>query len=222
MVLGVLWSLAILTFVFVLLRLYTRLRIVEAYGIDDHFFNSAFVPSHLPRPCLMDKKPTNGYFVAFRPCYCSTVWRLLLLLTTGLDRSCKIFLQQVILERPSYGRRWGRRSSLSPSGYPRLPWPAFSYASSATTLNTESQLSSQARHWAFLSVWPSSFSGWTAAPLPSFGTALYLVGTALRQETMYPSWPGQSACSPTYGMPGSLGICFGVCKCLLEKSCSFK
>lgn len=40
---GVLWSLAAFTSVFVVLRLYTRLKVVEAYGMDDHFFNTAFV-----------------------------------------------------------------------------------------------------------------------------------------------------------------------------------
>lgn len=44
-VLGVLWSLGALTLVFVLLRLYTRLKVVRAYGLDDHFFNASFVSS---------------------------------------------------------------------------------------------------------------------------------------------------------------------------------
>lgn len=43
MVLGVLWTLTAVTFVFVLLRVYTRLKVLDAYGIDDHFFNIAFV-----------------------------------------------------------------------------------------------------------------------------------------------------------------------------------
>ncbi|WQF76438.1 hypothetical protein CDEST_01452 [Colletotrichum destructivum] len=43
MALGVLWGLTGLTLCFVLLRLYTRLVILQAYGIDDHFYNFAFV-----------------------------------------------------------------------------------------------------------------------------------------------------------------------------------
>lgn len=40
---AVLWSLAAFTALFVCLRLYTRLKVVDAYGLDDHFFNAAFV-----------------------------------------------------------------------------------------------------------------------------------------------------------------------------------
>ncbi|KAL6880043.1 hypothetical protein HDV57DRAFT_104172 [Trichoderma longibrachiatum] len=40
--LAVLWSLTSLALVFVLLRLYTRLRILRAYGADDYFYNAAF------------------------------------------------------------------------------------------------------------------------------------------------------------------------------------
>ncbi|TID02549.1 hypothetical protein CH35J_004512 [Colletotrichum higginsianum] len=43
MALGVLWGLTGLTLCFVLLRLYTRLVILQAYGIDDHFYNFAFI-----------------------------------------------------------------------------------------------------------------------------------------------------------------------------------
>ncbi|OHW92146.1 hypothetical protein CSPAE12_09156 [Colletotrichum incanum] len=43
MALGVLWGLTALTLCFVLLRLYTRIFILQAYGIDDHFYNVAFV-----------------------------------------------------------------------------------------------------------------------------------------------------------------------------------
>jgi hypothetical protein len=42
-VLGVLWGLTGITFVFVILRLYTRLKVVQSYGLDDHFFNASFV-----------------------------------------------------------------------------------------------------------------------------------------------------------------------------------
>jgi hypothetical protein len=41
--LAVLWSLTALALVFVLLRLYTRLRVLRAYGLDDYFYNAAFV-----------------------------------------------------------------------------------------------------------------------------------------------------------------------------------
>lgn len=40
---GILWGLTGVTFIFVLLRLYTRIKVVESYGIDDHFFNASFV-----------------------------------------------------------------------------------------------------------------------------------------------------------------------------------
>ncbi|KAK1973974.1 hypothetical protein LZ30DRAFT_609350 [Colletotrichum cereale] len=43
MALGVLWGLTVITLCFVLLRLYTRISILQAYGIDDHFYNFAFV-----------------------------------------------------------------------------------------------------------------------------------------------------------------------------------
>jgi hypothetical protein len=39
--LGLLWGFTVLAFVFVVLRLYTRINIVQAYGIDDHFFNTS-------------------------------------------------------------------------------------------------------------------------------------------------------------------------------------
>ncbi|KAK1561543.1 uncharacterized protein LY79DRAFT_708549 [Colletotrichum navitas] len=43
MALGILWGLTAITLCFVLLRLYTRISILQAYGIDDHFYNFAFV-----------------------------------------------------------------------------------------------------------------------------------------------------------------------------------
>ncbi|KAL2884439.1 hypothetical protein SGCOL_000386 [Colletotrichum sp. CLE4] len=43
MALAVLWGLTGLALFFVLLRLYTRLVILQAYGVDDHFFNLAFL-----------------------------------------------------------------------------------------------------------------------------------------------------------------------------------
>lgn len=41
--LAVLWSLTALALVFFLLRLYTRLRVIRAYGLDDYFYNASFV-----------------------------------------------------------------------------------------------------------------------------------------------------------------------------------
>ncbi|KAK1954532.1 hypothetical protein LY78DRAFT_742318 [Colletotrichum sublineola] len=43
MALGVLWGLTVVTLCFVLLRLYTRVSVLQAYGIDDHFYNFAFL-----------------------------------------------------------------------------------------------------------------------------------------------------------------------------------
>ncbi|OHE98691.1 hypothetical protein CORC01_05957 [Colletotrichum orchidophilum] len=43
MALAVLWALTGLALFFVLLRLYTRLVVIQAYGVDDHFFNFAFL-----------------------------------------------------------------------------------------------------------------------------------------------------------------------------------
>ena len=37
------WSLAGVTFIFVVLRIYTRAVVVKSYGIDDHVYNLAFV-----------------------------------------------------------------------------------------------------------------------------------------------------------------------------------
>lgn len=41
--LGTLWGLAGMTFLFVALRLYTRLVLLQSYGMDDYFYNAAFV-----------------------------------------------------------------------------------------------------------------------------------------------------------------------------------
>lgn len=41
--LAALWSLAFIALIFVCLRLYTRYRVVDAIGIDDHLLNTAFV-----------------------------------------------------------------------------------------------------------------------------------------------------------------------------------
>lgn len=54
MALAVLWGLTGLAFFFVLLRLYTRLFILQAYGVDDHFFNLAFVSAITKYSCIAD------------------------------------------------------------------------------------------------------------------------------------------------------------------------
>lgn len=41
--LAALWCLVALALVFVLLRLYTRYKVIDAIGIDDHLFNVSFV-----------------------------------------------------------------------------------------------------------------------------------------------------------------------------------
>ncbi|ETS73764.1 hypothetical protein PFICI_14710 [Pestalotiopsis fici W106-1] len=43
MMLGLLWGFTSVAFIFVVLRLYTRIKVVQAYGLDDHFFNASFV-----------------------------------------------------------------------------------------------------------------------------------------------------------------------------------
>lgn len=44
--LAALWSLTAVSLAFVILRLYTRYKVVDAIGIDDHLFNIAFVSAH--------------------------------------------------------------------------------------------------------------------------------------------------------------------------------
>ena len=46
MALGVLWGLTAMALCFVILRLWTRLGVLSAYGMDDHFFNFSFVSVH--------------------------------------------------------------------------------------------------------------------------------------------------------------------------------
>jgi hypothetical protein len=40
---GVMWALTVGVFIFVVLRVYTRVVVVKTFGIDDHVFNLAFV-----------------------------------------------------------------------------------------------------------------------------------------------------------------------------------
>lgn len=46
-VVTVMWSLAAIGFVFVALRIYTRVVIVKSFGVDDHVYNLAFVSNTL-------------------------------------------------------------------------------------------------------------------------------------------------------------------------------
>jgi 5-carboxymethyl-2-hydroxymuconate isomerase len=43
MVTTLMWVFVAITFVFVLMRLYTRVVLVDLYAIDDHAYNMAFV-----------------------------------------------------------------------------------------------------------------------------------------------------------------------------------
>lgn len=59
MVLGIVWGLTAVTFIFVVLRLYTRIKVLHAYGPDDRLFNAAFVRiSHLRWPVLGTEQQT--------------------------------------------------------------------------------------------------------------------------------------------------------------------
>ncbi|CVK91792.1 related to integral membrane protein pth11 [Fusarium proliferatum] len=40
---GVMWALTVVVFIFVVLRVYTRVVVVQSFGVDDHVFNLAFV-----------------------------------------------------------------------------------------------------------------------------------------------------------------------------------
>ncbi|KAG4269115.1 hypothetical protein FPRO04_12238 [Fusarium proliferatum] len=40
---GVMWALTVVVFIFVVLRVYTRVFVVQSFGVDDHVFNLAFV-----------------------------------------------------------------------------------------------------------------------------------------------------------------------------------
>lgn len=45
---AVMWVLTLITFLFVILRFYTRGIVVHSYGVDDHVFNFAFVSRIAP------------------------------------------------------------------------------------------------------------------------------------------------------------------------------
>lgn len=49
MMLGIMWMFQIIAFSLVSLRLYARLNVVQTYGWDDHFFNTAVVCSPFPQ-----------------------------------------------------------------------------------------------------------------------------------------------------------------------------
>lgn len=40
---AVMWIVTVVALVFVLLRAYTRIKVVQSYGVDDHVYNFAFV-----------------------------------------------------------------------------------------------------------------------------------------------------------------------------------
>ena len=42
-IVATMWALTGLTFIFVILRIYTRIVVVKFFGIDDHVYNVAFV-----------------------------------------------------------------------------------------------------------------------------------------------------------------------------------
>ncbi|KAF4332014.1 integral membrane protein pth11 [Fusarium beomiforme] len=42
-VIGAMWALTVVTFIFVILRAYTRIFVVKSFGIDDHVYNLAFI-----------------------------------------------------------------------------------------------------------------------------------------------------------------------------------
>jgi hypothetical protein len=42
-VLASMWSLMLVSFVFVVLRSYTRIYLIKSYGVGDHMYNLAFV-----------------------------------------------------------------------------------------------------------------------------------------------------------------------------------
>jgi hypothetical protein len=42
-VLASMWAMTLVTFIFVLLRTYTRIYVVKSFGVDDHVYNLAFV-----------------------------------------------------------------------------------------------------------------------------------------------------------------------------------
>lgn len=47
MMLGVVWMFQLIAFIFLGLRLYTRLVVINNYGWDDHFFNLSVVRKSL-------------------------------------------------------------------------------------------------------------------------------------------------------------------------------
>lgn len=51
------WVVTVVAFVFVILRAYTRIKVVQSYGVDDHVYNFAFVSlgPHGPRIHGRDK-----------------------------------------------------------------------------------------------------------------------------------------------------------------------
>lgn len=58
--LAALWCLVALALVFVLLRLYTRYKVIDAIGVDDHLFNVAFVSQAQICQQLYNHSRTDG------------------------------------------------------------------------------------------------------------------------------------------------------------------
>lgn len=54
---AIMWVVTVVAFVFVILRAYTRIKVVQSYGVDDHVYNFAFVSlgPHGPRIHGRDK-----------------------------------------------------------------------------------------------------------------------------------------------------------------------
>lgn len=62
--LGTMWALVAAVFILLLLRLYTRIVCVAAYGIDDHIYMVAFVSStHYPEALQHDEEANIPVFV---------------------------------------------------------------------------------------------------------------------------------------------------------------
>lgn len=53
---GVMWALTVVVFIFVVLRVYTRVVVVQSFGVDDHVFNLAFVGCLPSSPLSFDHR----------------------------------------------------------------------------------------------------------------------------------------------------------------------
>lgn len=57
--LGIMWMFQIIAFGLVSLRLYARLNVVQKYGWDDHFFNTAVVSPPSTHPAIFKNPQTH-------------------------------------------------------------------------------------------------------------------------------------------------------------------